>query len=55
MSTTDYLNAMLFALLGNHELVAKWWTTPNRGFDMQCPKDVEETKVKNYLEYFCFK
>lgn len=55
MSPTDYLNAMLLALLGNHELVAKWWTTPNRGFDMQCPKDVDETKVKNYLESFCFK
>lgn len=54
MSPTDYLNAMLFSLLGNHELVARWWTTPNKGFDMQCPCDVPETQVKAYLEGHCF-
>lgn len=55
MSPTDYLNVLLLSLLGNHELVTKWWTTPNKGFDMQCPQDVPEAKVKAYLESFCFR
>ena len=55
MSTTDYIDAMLFALIGNHELVKSWWTTPNKGFDMHCPCDVPETEVKSYLEFYCFK
>ena len=55
MSPTDYLNAMLLSLLGNPELIAKWWSTPNRAFEGQCPQDVDEKQVKNYLESFCFK
>lgn len=55
MSPTDYINALLLSLLGNPELIAKWWTTPNKGFDMQCPQDVPEAEVKRYLESFCFK
>ena len=50
----DYCNAMLMSLLGNPDLVIKWWTTPNRAFDMQCPRDVDEQKVKTYLEGHCF-
>jgi hypothetical protein len=46
---------MLFTLLGSQELIAKWWTTPNRAFNMQCPQDVDETTVKNYLEGHCFR
>jgi hypothetical protein len=55
MSFTDYLNAMLLSLLGDPQLVAKWWNTPNKGFNMQCPCDVPEPDVKRYLESFCFK
>lgn len=51
----DYLQAMLFALIGDHELIQKWWTTPNKGFGMQCPVDVPVQQVKNYLESYCFK
>lgn len=51
---TDYMNSMLLALLGNQELVAKWWTSPNRAFEGQCPRDVPEQKVKAYLEGHCF-
>lgn len=51
---TDYMNTMLFALIGDHDLVAKWWSSPNRAFEGQCPKDVDEQKVKAYLEGHCF-
>ena len=50
----DYLHNMLLSLLGDPLLVVKWWTTPNSAFDMQCPEDVDETKVKKYLEGHCF-
>ena len=55
MSTTDYLNAMLLSLLGNPELIAKWWSSPNKAFDNRCPQDVDEKTVKQYLESFCFR
>lgn len=51
----DYIHNMLFALLGSQELIAKWWTTPNKAFGGQCPQDVDETTVKNYLESHCFR
>ena len=50
-----YLNMLLIGLIGNRDLCQQWWTTPNRAFDGQCPKDVDETIVKNYLEGFCFR
>lgn len=50
-----YLNSLLLGLLGDINLVERWWTTPNKGFNGQCPCDVPEAEVKRYLEYFCFK
>lgn len=50
----DYMNSMLLALLGDPQLVAKWWDSPNKAFDMQCPRDVDEQKVRAYLEGHCF-
>lgn len=47
---TDYFNLLLLAMLGDHELVKRWWDTPNLAFDNKCPKDVDENKVKSYLE-----
>jgi hypothetical protein len=52
---TDYLHNMLVALLGDPQLVIKWWTTPNLAFGGQCPQDVDEITVKNYLESHCFR
>jgi hypothetical protein len=46
---------LLLGLLGSHELSTQWWNSPNKAFDYECPKDVPETKVKNYLEGFAFK
>lgn len=51
---SDYCNAMLFSLIGDHDLVVNWWTSPNRAFEGQCPKDVPEQEVKAYLEGHCF-
>ena len=48
------MNAMLFTMLGSDELVERWWETPNKAFDMNCPKDVEEQKVHQYLGAHCF-
>jgi hypothetical protein len=50
----DYLDAMLFALLGNRELIARWWASPNLAFEGQCPCDVDENTIKTYLEGHCF-
>jgi hypothetical protein len=52
---TDYINAMLLALLGDRDMVTKWWTSPNLAFGMQCPQDVDEDLIKSYLENFLFK
>ena len=54
MTKADYLRAMLFSLLGSHELVDLWWDKPNKGFDMELPKNVPEEEVIKYLEGFCF-
>jgi len=48
------MNDMLFTMLGSDELVECWWETPNKAFDMKCPKDVEEQKVHQYLGAHCF-
>lgn len=51
---TDYMNTMLFALIGDHELIKQWWITPNRAFEGRCPQDVPEQEVKAYLEGHCY-
>lgn len=51
---TDYINAMLFALIGDHDLVVNWWTSPNAAFEGRCPQDVDENTVKAYLEGHCY-
>jgi hypothetical protein len=49
-----YLNTLLFSLLGSHELLESWWTSPNKGFNNKCPKDVSDEEVRNYLERYCY-
>ena len=49
-----YLNTLLFSLLGSHELLEGWWTSPNKGFNDKCPKDVPDEEVKEYLERYCY-
>ena len=55
MITSDYINYLVFVLVGRQELVDLWWTTPNRSFNMRCPCELPETEVIKYLESYCFK
>jgi len=36
-------------MLGSKELVERWWHSPNKGFDMAHPADVDPLKVQQYL------
>lgn len=42
-------DALLFAMLGRQDLVEKWWHSPNKGFDMAHPADVDSKRVQEYL------
>lgn len=56
----EHIDAMLFALLGSHELVKKWWLSPNKYFDMRTPKEVwdcdqgGDKEVFTYVMSFCY-
>jgi hypothetical protein len=50
-----YLNMLLLSLLGSQELSLQWWNSPNKAFNYECPKDVSQEMVTNYLEGFAFK
>lgn len=50
----NYLDRHLMAMLGNQDLVDKWWTTPNKGFDMQCPRDVDIRDAAKYILGFAY-
>lgn len=46
------MDRILFALLGSDELVEKWWTGPNKAFEMKTPAevfDITPDKVITYL------
>jgi len=54
ISIDEKAHRILKALLGTDELVQRWWSSPNRAFDMQLPDDLwhtnsGRTKVYNYL------
>lgn len=48
-----YLNMLLLGLIGDRNLVSAWWNTPNRAFEGQLPKDIDQETIKNYLEGHC--
>lgn len=48
------LNRLVVALVGSEELAAKWWTTPNKAFDNECPCGADLDHVKEYLIWHCF-
>lgn len=58
---TYEIDQYLFSLMGSHELVKKWWTSPNKAFDMQTPLQVWETDqngpemVTKYVLSFCYR
>lgn len=48
------LNEMLLSLLGNINLVERWWNSPNRAFNLQRPIDVDRDQVRKYLESYVY-
>jgi hypothetical protein len=50
--SVEQINRILFALLGNNDVVNLWWQSPNRAFDMKTPRDLWSTnpqKVSTYV------
>ena len=47
--TKDQLDRCLMAMLGNMELVERWWHSPNHAFDMKTPMESDWEKVQNYI------
>lgn len=45
------LNIILFSLLGSDELVNKWWTSPNKHWDMRTPEEVFEEDTNSVIDY----
>jgi len=49
------VNRVLLALLGNEDLVQRWWTGPNFHFKLRCPQEVwdeseeGQEEVANYV------
>ena len=50
----DRLDQILFGMLGNQELVDRWWTTPNRAFEMLAPEQADLVLVRDYLIWHAF-
>ena len=54
MNIDEKAHLILKALLGTDEMVAKWWVSPNKAFDMELPDDLwctpkGQNKVYSYL------
>lgn len=50
MSDKEKLNKVLFAMLGNNDLVYGWWDSPNRHWEMQTPNHVWENSDEGRVE-----
>ena len=50
----QYLNRILFGLLGSQDLVDRWWASPNKAFNGLCPRDVDIVEVHDYLIWHAF-
>jgi hypothetical protein len=46
-----YLNTVLFSLIGNDDLVVRWWKNPNKAFDNRTPEDTYKTDKKLVVDY----
>lgn len=49
------LDRILFALLGDLNLVEKWWSSPNLAFDNKTPAEVymnDKNSVEDYVLQF---
>lgn len=46
------LNQILINLLGSRELVERWWSTPNKAFDLEIPDDLLHTPRRKEVEAY---
>jgi len=42
------------SMLGSKDLVERWWTTPNRAFEMQPPELADPALVKDYIIWHAY-
>ena len=50
------INEILMAMLGNGDLVARWWDSPNKNWEGRTPKSiylVDPDEVINYILKHC--
>ena len=47
-------DALLLALLGDADLVDRWWVGDNKGFGGRKPIDVDITEVHEYLIRYAY-
>jgi uncharacterized protein (DUF2384 family) len=45
ISDKEKANKILKNLLGNDDLVERWWNSPNRAFDEELPDDLWNTSI----------
>jgi hypothetical protein len=49
--TKRKLNVCLFAMLGNDDLVNRWWESPNLAFENKTPNEVYEENEQQVIDY----
>ena len=49
--TRRKLNVCLFAMLGNDDLVNRWWESPNLAFENKTPNEVYEKNEQQVIDY----
>ena len=49
--TKRKLNVCLFAMLGNDDLVNRWWESPNLAFENKTPNEVYEKNEQQVIDY----
>lgn len=45
------LNVCLFAMLGNDDLVNRWWESPNLAFENKTPNEMYEENEQQVIDY----
>lgn len=53
LKLAELCDEILYSLLGKDELVERWWTIPNKAFNMSTPSEVNIYDVYKYLIQFC--
>ena len=53
-NTEKLLHEILVSLTGSEELAYRWWVSPNKHWNGECPKDVPLEEVRDYLMLHAF-